>query len=370
VKRVVVIATRTGIGNAVLLTPLLQSLKKQLPSVRTYVIVGNTAVAELLEGAEFIDRLLIFRPIGAGAVLGGLRYFLERVRPLKPDLCIRTPLESSFDFALFALLSGAPYRASHCNWLDGSLDTWRLQTTDAIHEVEQHLKLLKHIGFRTENLVVTARIPVSEDARTQARSFLAAHSVGDRDFVLGIHVGSGKAQEAKRWPATRFAEIADRFRDLGAQVVVFGGPDDREVIGEFQRAVGATHILATRQTLAQSAALIERCDIFLSNDSGLMHIAAAVGTPVVAIFGPTIPSKNRPWRVPHILVRKELDCSPCYDAQATCPISCDNRVCLLDLTAEEVLNGICQLCSAIKKGHDREFVLERVVARMPGRRIR
>jgi heptosyltransferase-2 len=177
--------------------------------------------------------------------------------------------------------------------------------------------------------------------------------MGNRHAIVGtplvaMHPGAGRYSPARIWPAERFAEVARALIDSrGADVVVVGGPDEVGLAAELGKQVkrpGRVHVFAGRTSVHVTAALIEMCDLFVGNDSGPMHIAAAVGTPVVAVFGssnwaawgPYVP-EDEPS--PHTIVRRDLPCMPCFYRAHSLGLrhGCGPRPCLTGLGADPVL---------------------------------
>ena len=181
-------------------------------------------------------------------------------------------------------------------------------------------------------------------------------------MILGVHPGANVSWIGeKRWPAERFSRVSERFIDeYNGDVIVFGGPDDKSVIEKVKANIKKKRIhFADNQTIRQTAALIKECDLFLTNDSGLMHVAAACKVPIVAIFGPTLPYKNYPWKIPHLIVRENLPCSPCYNHRR---IKCKHYDCLNLLSEEKVYlavkDMICKMTEKehLKKSLDKTYV--------------
>jgi heptosyltransferase-2 len=148
---------------------------------------------------------------------------------------------------------------------------------------------------------------------------------------------------AKRWPAERFAALADRLAgNLGAEIILFGSAGERDVAERIESLSRAKiHNVAGQTRLRELAALLAECKVVVTNDTGAMHVAAAVGTPVVAVFGPTNPVTTSPVGPRHTLIRRPMDCSPCLLRH--CPI--DHR-CMTAIDVEEVFEATCKRTTA------------------------
>lgn len=156
---------------------------------------------------------------------------------------------------------------------------------------------------------------------------------GDGRWRVALQPGA-QYGPAKRWPADRFGEVARRLLDVGASVAVVGGPADREVADDVLGHERGILDFVGRTSVGSLAAVLERADVLITNDTGPMHLAAAVGTPTVALFGSTNPTWTRPYGDGHRVLSHPMDCQPCY--QRTCSIGYQ---CLTGIDLESVVNG-------------------------------
>jgi len=178
------------------------------------------------------------------------------------------------------------------------------------HQVEYYLSILRGMNWRAESR--DPRLYLGERESTAARSLLRSCGVGDRDFLLGLAPGAIYGP-AKRWPPERFAAVGDLAADRwGAKVVVMGSKGEGAICEAVTRAMVSPVLnLCGRITLGEAMAVIRRCRTFLTNDSGLMHVAAALDVPLVAIFGSTDPVATGPRNRRARVVRRPMPCSPC-----------------------------------------------------------
>jgi heptosyltransferase-2 len=178
---------------------------------------------------------------------------------------------------------------------------------------------------------------VAEDH--QAALLLAEHGIQSDDFLLGINPGAAFGS-AKRWYPERFAEVARQLAGLkNAKVVIFGGPGETDIAAEIQQCLGGDCLnLSGTTSLRGLMALIRHCRLFITNDSGPMHIAAAFGVPLVAIFGSTDHATTAPYTDRAVIVRKDMECAPCKLRE--CPT--DHR-CMQAVTAADVVTAAQQL---------------------------
>ena len=159
-------------------------------------------------------------------------------------------------------------------------------------------------------------------------------------MIIGIHPGGLRTSEYKRWDIVKFAVLAEKVQEkYGANVLIFIGPDEKDLIDKIKDLNQTnTFIYVTDTTLRQTIALIKKCDLFVSNDSGLMHVSTAVGTPTIGIFGPSDPKETGPWGDNNVSITKNLSCSPCVRSNHF--LNCVDYPCLKNLSVEEVMDII------------------------------
>jgi heptosyltransferase-2 len=180
---------------------------------------------------------------------------------------------------------------------------------------------------------------ISEKDREYAKEVLSSHNVSENDLLIGVHPGSSRINVAKRrWAKEGFASVANEvIRKYGAKVIILGGSDEERLAKDITRLMQSEPInVAGKTTLKQLAAIIERCDLFIHNDSAPLYIASAMKTPVVAILGYDNPKVWRPWKGKYIIVRKDLPCSPCLP-ETRCE---KNYECIKSITPEDILQAV------------------------------
>jgi lipopolysaccharide heptosyltransferase II len=215
------------------------------------------------------------------------------------------------------------------------------------HEIERYLDLLSAIGIRKPDYR-TARttIHLSEADHEFARQFLQnARETGAR-CIIGFQPGTSSTMRWKQWPLERYRELLESVarERPDARLVLFGSASEAAMIEEMARGLGPRVSSAAGGTsVKQAAALIKQCDLLVCNDSGLMHTAVAVGTPVVAIYGPTDYRRTSPLGEQHNILRHELPCSPCFKMEGDEQVrSCPHHDCLMTITPNEVFDSITQ----------------------------
>lgn len=324
------------VGDAVMTVPALRELRRLLPRARLTLATRPWAEG-IFEGADFIDDV-----IAVGDASGKARaVFREagRWRARRFDLAVILP--NSFAPALVAALARVPARLGYPTQGRGPLLTHRVPVPDwraRRHELFYYLNIVSELerllyGSSTiEEREPSLALKVSEARGREALRLLREHGARALGPLVALCPGSTNSR-AKRWPAERFAALADMLAErAGAEIVLVGAVEESEVSEEVARLMRARPVVLTGKTdLPQSAAVLAAADLLVTNDTGPAHVAAAVGCPVVVIFGPTNPLTTRPFSPLAEVVRRPPDCAPCM--LRDCPI--DHR-CMTAITAEEV----------------------------------
>lgn len=183
---------------------------------------------------------------------------------------------------------------------------------------------------------------VTSADKEYARELLLKNNVTENEIVVGLHPGSG-GQIGKRWAKEKFVELGDElYEKYGAKVLLFGGPDEAGLKQDICALMKNKPVLV-EGTLKQTATVIGRCDLFISNDSGLMHIATAMGVPTIGVFGPTDPRRTSPWGEKNTIVAKDMPCIPCYKYpffSTNSRIECQRMDCLKTISVEDILLAV------------------------------
>jgi heptosyltransferase-2 len=316
------------IGDAVMATPTLAALRAGFPAARIAVL-GRSAVADVLAGHPAVDEVVVddHRRSHAG-VWGRLRLVAE-IRRRGFDTVLLLP--NSFDSALVAALARVPARVGYRTDGRGPLLTVALPAPRRPwpHMTSYYLGLLSAWGVSGDARAVSLAVTPGE--RDKARRRLGEWGVKSTDQVVAMNPGAAYGS-AKRWPAERFAAVAERLARDGEFVIVLGaaterGLGDAIVSGLGGRAVNAAGLTTIRDVMA----ILTWCRRLVTNDSGPMHVAAALGVPVTAIFGPTDPRATSPIGGSVTLLQHTVDCAPCR--YRDCPI--DHR-CMTAVSVDEV----------------------------------
>jgi heptosyltransferase-2 len=327
------------IGDGVMTLPALRALRKAMPETKISLLV-KPWVSPLFEKDPNIDEIIIYGDGYKGAT-GKIK--LSRMLN-KKGFCGAILLQNAFDAALIAFLAGIKERAGYNRDGRGFLLTTAVplpQNEDKVHQIYYYLNLLQQLGIQAK--FSDPYIYLKLDERLHAREMLKDM----KKPILGINPGATYGS-AKRWFPDRFAEIANWFiSETDGNAVIFGGKTEvniadeiyKKVIPEF-RTSNSLLSLAGKISLRELISLIAECDVFITNDSGPMHIAYAVRTPLVAIFGSTDPQLTGPPPGVDgnnsVVITPDLSCSPCFER--TCKNN-DMR-CMYAITSDDVYYGI------------------------------
>ncbi|MBI5241586.1 MAG: glycosyltransferase family 9 protein [Elusimicrobia bacterium] len=328
----VLILQTSFLGDTLLTLPLARDLKSILPDCRVTVLTLPRSEA-LFQDSPHVDEVILDDKRGAHRGPFGAWRLAQELRRRRFDLALIP--HRSLRSALLARLAGIPRRigssASAGRWLltDAVPFTWLM------HDLERNLALLQplkpDIRPRPDESVFVAK---DGKAGAAIAARLLEAGVGPGDRLVGLHPGSVWA--TKRWLPERFAVVARGLAARGLRVVLVGGEGDRELCGRIAEKSGALD-WAGRTGLLELKALMGRLALFMTNDSGPMHMATGMGVPTLAVFGPTTRELGFfPYGAGHAVVEKDLSCRPCsLHGTKTCPAG--HFLCMRLITAEEVL---------------------------------
>jgi heptosyltransferase-2 len=326
------------LGDAVLTTPALGALRRACPQARI-TVAARPLVAELLRHHPDIDGIELYDKDGRHAGISGILRKAGELRRGGYEAALL--LQNAMDAALLAFLAGIPERMGYATDGRRLLLSRPVPVTEevrSLHHAEYYLRLLAELGVPP---VPSPRMSlrVTGEEMAAMRSRLASLGVPEGKRVLGINPGATFGS-AKRWFPDRFAEVAEALADeWDAAVVLMGSVPEMSLSAEIEEAMGRKPVnLAGRTTVRELMALLASSSFLVTNDSGPMHIGAALGVPVTAIFGPTDWRKTAPWTGHARVVRADVDCSPCHLRECN-----RGHECMLGVTAEMVVDASREL---------------------------
>ncbi|MGC8808746.1 MAG: lipopolysaccharide heptosyltransferase II [bacterium] len=334
-KRILV-RSPNWIGDAVMSLPALMSIKSAFPTSEISIL-AKPWVADIFKGCSTASKIILYESPGIHQGLSGKMRLAKKLKEEKIDLAILFP--NSFESALITYLARIPKRAGYNTDGRGLLLTYPVPPPEKRkgHQIDYYLKLVNYLGFPISTRVPLLKINAEQAA--WARQKLVSLGIKDNEPLVGMAPGSSYGP-AKEWPVKKFAELSQKIiKKLGARIIVLGGQNDRELA---QKILASSQNLGydlTGQTsLVEAMALMVQCRLIVTNDSGLMHVAAALQVPLVAIFGSTDPSHTGPVGKHCRVIRKALPCSPCF--KKNCP---KNTECLEAISVEEVYREVEKL---------------------------
>jgi heptosyltransferase-2 len=351
----ILIRTPNWIGDAVMCLPALRALRRALPQA-VLVLAARPWVLDLFPAEELRCRTVAYDAHGAHSGLGGRWRIASELRRREFHAAIL--LQNAFDAALLAVLAGIPIRAGYARHGRRMLLTHPVEVPQRgeipRQEAHYYLEMLRRLGLIDEYPEVREiSLPLPSGARARARARLAqlrtenasesmrvreADAV-ERRPIVGISPGAAFGT-AKRWHAARFAELARRLsEDLGAVPVFFGSKEEAPLAESLLPDAGTLAFsVAGKTSLSDFLDVIPGCDLYITNDTGAMHAAAAFGVPTLAIFGPTDEQATHPLGARVRLIVGEADCRPCLLRH--CPI--DHR-CMNSVSVERVFDAAREL---------------------------
>lgn len=329
----IIVRMPNWIGDVVMATPVLIDLRRAFPEAKITAMC-RAPMAELLEGFPYLDEIFQFTKPGRLIRRDEKRNLMEKLRQGKYDTGILLP--NTFSSAWWFWQAGIRCRIGYTEGLRGFLLTHPVsmpKDKERIHLTRIYKNLLSVFGIPPSSTL--PELFVREEEKKRAGLLLSRHGVRSGDRIVGVNPGAAYGS-AKCWLPERFREVTLRLlEDPDVVVVYFGDRGTADLVKEICKGFPRRVVnLAGETSLRELPALIARCDVLLTNDSGPMHIAGAVKTPVVALFGSTNSVMTGPWGK-GIVIHKKVSCSPCY--KRVCPI--DFR-CMKRIETEEVLQAV------------------------------
>ena len=307
IGKILIIRT-DGIGDLLNSTPAIALLRQNYPSAEITVL-ARPLNASILIGNPDVDRVIVFDKKGEHRQVSAQIQFYRTLRREKFHLVVA--MQTATLPHLIAFLSGASFRLGRYQkrFKSTLTHTWRGKYRKGeTHEVDRNLALVKLVcnGEGTRKLVLN----LLPDEISDAETYLTSSGVKNDDFLIGIHPGGSSYD--KQWPEKQYAELADRLvQQYSAKILLLHGPVEEDLAHNIQRAMQSKAIIYAPKTIRELAALLSQSNMFVCNDSGPMHLAAALDIPTVAIFGPTDHVAWRPMSVNASVVRRDMPCWPC-----------------------------------------------------------
>ena len=348
-QKIMVRATN-WVGDAVMSLPALEALHARFPAAEI-ILVAKPWVSELYWYHPAVSRQIVYNPKGQHRGPRGFWRIVQALRAERFDAAIL--FQNAFHAAWMAWCARIPARVGYARDGRSALLTEAIEVPPASaygHQACYYTQLLFRAGLiEKPGPVGEVRLSLTETEKGWATNRVERLGLRGPRFLVGLNPGAFYGP-AKRWPPERYAALADRLiGGLHADVLIFGSREERALGEEIGRAMKHTPIVvAGETTLRQLLALLAQCRLIVSNDSGTMHLAAALGLPLVAIFGSTDERATGPLGRRARIVKKPVACSPC--GRRECPI--DFR-CMTGVTVEDVYGAALRLIKELGVTHER-----------------
>lgn len=343
----ILIVKLSAIGDVVHTLPALNAIRHCYPGAHIDWLVEEAA-ADLIIGHRALDQVFIaqrktwlsdFKTADRGRLISEIARFIQTLRSRRYDMVF------DFQFSLKGALWIAMTRARRKIGFGPGLEhqehshlvlNERIPAVSMeVHALERGLQMLKAVGIEAPQ--VSYQLPITPEHIRQAERLLMAHGISSqRPFVA---VNPMAKWETKLWEIDKFAKLVDIIQDKFKLPVVFtGGPEDRAYIDTIRKQMKtAAPNLAGRTSLLSLAALLQQAQLMVTTDTGPMHIAAAVDTPTIAVFGPTAPWRTGPYGQQHQVIVAHTACAPCF--KRTCPLP-EIKKCMKDITVTQVVAAL------------------------------
>lgn len=342
--KILVIAL-SGIGDALMFTPALKLLRKSLPNAQIDALVMYNGAKEIYESNHNLNNVIHFNFLQEG-VFKSLK-FLFQIRK-KYDASINVYPANRKEYNIINYFIGAKKRAGVVYLRKdrsnlGYLNNIRVVENDNVHNVQTNIKLCEVIVGKKFFEEPELEYSLCENQIAEAEKFFTDLEISSNDLVIGFHPGCAtlKNHIKRRWEPEKFAELGKKLIERhSARILIFGGPEENDLKEKIFSLIGSDKVkIINAESLTLSTAILKRCNVFVTNDSSQMHIAAALGLKVVAIIGPTNQKYIYPWKTEYKIVSLNLDCSPCFFYSPK-PLICSRTdlqfKCIKELTVDMV----------------------------------
>ena len=323
-----------ALGDSVMSLPMIKSLKEEHPHSKITVITRDKN-AHVYENQNFIDKIILFEP-----------------RNLKKILNLFKKFDLSIDCEPYLKISGlfswfcAKNRIGFSHTIRSWLYTHPVKFNDKQHQVLTYMDLIKKLGINNSPKKLV-KLPYSVGDKKQINELLKKQSISKNDKIIGFCIGTAESAKHRSWPAENFAKLADKsIEKKKAKIIFVGSPGESKQIEKIRSMMRLSSInLAGKTSKTSLFYLAERCNLFISNDTGPMHVAAAQGTKTIGLFGPNLSVRFAPFGKNNVSVEKNLSCRPCINVhKGELPSKCKNkRYCMNLISVNDVYKEVNKL---------------------------
>lgn len=353
--KILVIAL-SGIGDALMFTPALKILKQELSNSEIDVLVMFGGAKDIFKNNPNVNKLIHFNFLNEGAIRS-LKFVFSLRK--KYDVTINVYPSNRKEYNLISFLIGAKKRVAveylRMNKQNfGWLNNITIKENDSLHNVQTNIRMIEKLLDKKIPEEPKLELFLTQEDLNYAKSFLQENKISENDFIIGIHPGCAtlKNHIKRRWEPEKFSQLSNELiKKYSAKILIFGGPDESKLKEEVKRNIQSDRVITIEtNTLSQSSAIMKRCNLFITNDSALMHIASSLNLPVVVIIGPTNVNYIHPWKTKYKIASLNLECAPCFFYSPK-PLTCKRDdvkfKCIKELTVENVLTVVSSMIEGI-----------------------
>lgn len=332
-----------AIGETILTFPAIRTLKKQLPNIKITMLITKK-LKEIVQMNPDIDNIIIVNhtPLGFGKILYSLikkRY--DYVIDFEPFMRISAIL------SFFASSNRIGFNTPNIRKL---LYTERVLYNNEEHAINNFMHLINAINPINELSYESPELHITNSSKNFAGRFFNAHKIEEGNFIIGIHVGAGEGGLYRRWTIERFAELTKQLiTKQKAKILLLGSKEEIQLIQNLMNLVKNKEsvFLTITENISDLASILKKCQLYIGNDTGPLHLAAVLGIPTIGLFGPETPKKYGPIGKNAVAIYKDNICpfSPCIIGYINrIPYKCINnknpQICLLSITVDDILKKI------------------------------
>jgi len=346
----ILVLALSGIGDALMFTPTLDKIKIEFPKAEIDVLVMIKGVEEIYSILPDISKVIYFNFIKEG--ITNSISFLNKLRKNRYDVSINVYPSNRKEYNIISRLINAKKRLGikyiRQDFVNmGFLNNVRIMENDDIHNVETNFKLFSNLSNNNNLSIPALKLVLSEEHLYFANDFLMKHNIKSDNIVVGFHSGCStlKNHSNRRWTPENFAKLGKQIiNNYNCKLLLFGAGDEIELNEKIDAIINSKNvIIVSSALLLESVSIMKRCNLFVTNDSSLMHFAAALKLNVISIIGPTNTKYIYPWQTNYKIASVNLDCSPCFFYSPT-PLICYRKdieyKCMKEITTELVFEYV------------------------------
>lgn len=346
-KKILILAL-SGIGDALMFTPALNFIKEAEPNAIVDVLVMFKGVKDIYNRIGLANNVIFFDFMKEGA-FKSLKFIFSLRNNY--NYSINVYPSNRKEYNIISFLIGAKKRGAveylRCfNSEFGFLNNYRVKEDDLLHNVEENIKICEKLLNKKAEIISPLILKLNSEDEKFASEYIAQNNLQNK-LIIGIHAGCSllKNHIKRRWEPEKFIQLSKRLIDeKNAHILLFGGSDENELKNLIKTEVNSTNVIIVKSSsLTQSAAIMKYCSLFISNDSGLMHIAAAMQTKLIPVIGPTSLNYIHPWKCDYKPATIALECAPCF-IYSPRPLSCSRKdvqfKCIKELSVEKVFSVV------------------------------